>query len=100
VGQVNTAFMNSPDHRANILGDYTAMGTGAWAATGPWSGAGGSYNGVIMYTEIFIKGIDEPSYPCGANPPPGAPPYMPPSPSPSAAPSPVPTPGPSTSPKP
>jgi len=33
------------------------------------------------YNEIFIKGVDEPSYPCGANPPPGAPAYVPPSPS-------------------
>jgi membrane peptidoglycan carboxypeptidase len=40
------------------------------------------------YNEIFIKGVGEPSYPCGANPPPGAPPYVTPSPSPSAGPSP------------
>ncbi len=40
------------------------------------------------YNEIFLKGIGEPSYPCGANPPPGAPPYVPPSPSPSSSPSP------------
>jgi membrane peptidoglycan carboxypeptidase len=38
------------------------------------------------YDEIFLKGIGEPAYPCGANPPPGAPPYRPPSPSPSPAP--------------
>jgi membrane peptidoglycan carboxypeptidase len=40
------------------------------------------------YTEIFLKGVGEPSYPCGANPPPGAPPYLEPSPSPSASPDP------------
>ena len=34
VGQINTAFMNSPEHRANILGNYNQLGTGAWAATG------------------------------------------------------------------
>jgi membrane peptidoglycan carboxypeptidase len=45
------------------------------------------------YDEIFLKGIGEPTYPCGANPPPGASPY--PSPSPSslpATPSPKPSP--------
>jgi uncharacterized protein YkwD len=67
VGQVNTAFMNSPDHRANIMGNFNQMGTGAWAATGPWAGAGGSYNGVIMYTEIFVNS------PGGSAPPPPAP---------------------------
>jgi membrane peptidoglycan carboxypeptidase len=30
------------------------------------------------YNEIFLKGIGEPMYPCGANPAPGAPPYQPP----------------------
>jgi len=40
------------------------------------------------YSEIFIKGVGEPSYPCGANPPPGAAPYVAPSPTPSASPSP------------
>ncbi len=44
------------------------------------------------YNEIFLKGVGEPSYPCGANPPPGSPPYVPPSPSPSATPVPSATP--------
>jgi membrane peptidoglycan carboxypeptidase len=35
------------------------------------------------YNEIFVKGTGEPQYPCGANPPPGAPPYQPPAPGPS-----------------
>ena len=56
------------------------------------------------YNEIFIKGVGEPSYPCGANPPPGAPPYVAPSPSPSPVatprPSPSPTPAPSPTPTP
>jgi hypothetical protein len=47
------------------------------------------------YNELFIQGIGEPSYPCGANPPPGAPPYVAPSPSPSPGPSVAPAPGPS-----
>jgi membrane peptidoglycan carboxypeptidase len=42
------------------------------------------------YNEIFLKGAGEPNYPCGANPPPGAPPYHPPSPSPSPPASPSP----------
>ncbi|HEY8677367.1 MAG TPA: fibronectin type III domain-containing protein [Candidatus Dormibacteraeota bacterium] len=54
---VNTSFMNSPGHRANILGSYNQAGVGAWAAPGAWSdGSGGPYNGVIMYVEIFING--------------------------------------------
>lgn len=40
--------------------------------------------------ELFLKGVGEPSYPCGANPPPGAAPYRPPAPSPSPQPSPSP----------
>ena len=27
------------------------------------------------YNEIFLKAVGDPSYQCGANPPPGAPPY-------------------------
>jgi hypothetical protein len=40
-------------------------------------------------SEIFLKGIGEPNYPCGANPHPGQAPYVPPaapSPSPGASP--------------
>ena len=48
--------------------------------------------------EIFIKGVGEPNYPCGTNPPPGAPPYVEPSPSPSPVPSASPGPAPSPSP--
>ncbi len=46
------------------------------------------------YNEIFLRGIGEPTYQCGTNPPPGAAPYVPPSPSPSPSPqvSPSPTP--------
>jgi membrane peptidoglycan carboxypeptidase len=50
------------------------------------------------YNEIFLKGIGEPNYPCGANPPPGASPYVPPSPSPSATPTPSTSPSPSPTP--
>ncbi|HEX7264307.1 MAG TPA: transglycosylase domain-containing protein [Candidatus Dormibacteraeota bacterium] len=61
-----------------------------------------AYDGGLIssggYNEIFLKGIGEPNYQCGANPPPGAPPYQPPPPSPGpgagAAGSPSPKPGP------
>jgi membrane peptidoglycan carboxypeptidase len=48
-----------------------------------------SYDGGYIasggYNEIFLKGVGEPHYPCGANPHPGAAPYQPPAPSPSPA---------------
>ena len=48
-----------------------------------------SYDGGYVssggYTEIFLKGIGEPRYPCGANPYPGQKPYTPPPASPSPA---------------
>jgi len=51
-----------------------------------------SYDGGYVtsggYSEIFLKGTGEPTYPCGANPPPGAAPYQPPSLSPSPSPKP------------
>ena len=53
--QANTALMNSPGHRANILGGYNQVGVGVWMAPGPWSDGTRSYNGVIMYTEIFVQ---------------------------------------------
>jgi membrane peptidoglycan carboxypeptidase len=43
------------------------------------------------HDEIFLRGIGEPTYPCGANPPPGAAPYQ--------APPPIPPPSPSPQPK-
>ncbi|HSS93533.1 MAG TPA: transglycosylase domain-containing protein [Candidatus Dormibacteraeota bacterium] len=49
-----------------------------------------SYDGGYVssggYNEIFLKGVGEPTFPCGANPPPGAAPYHPPSPTPSPPP--------------
>jgi len=53
-----------------------------------------SYDGGYIsnggFNEIFLKGVGEPNYPCGANPHPGATPYVPPAPSPSATPTPSP----------
>jgi membrane peptidoglycan carboxypeptidase len=59
----------------------------------------GGHVAIGGFNEIFLKGVGEPSYPCGANPPPGAPPYVPPSPSPSPGSSPAP-PNPSPAPSP
>ena len=61
----------------------------------PYDGGNISTGG---YSEIFIKGIGEPRYPCGANPHPGQAPYAPPAPSPSPTPMPSPSPSPSASP--
>jgi membrane peptidoglycan carboxypeptidase len=48
----------------------------------------GGYVATGGYNELFLKGVGEPRYPCGANPYPGETPYAPPSPSPSASPRP------------
>ena len=48
----------------------------------------GGYISSGGFNEIFLKGIGEPNYPCGANPHPGAAPYVPPAPSPVATPTP------------
>jgi len=53
-----------------------------------------SYDGGYIasggFNEIFLKGVGEPNYPCGANPHPGATPYVPPAPSPTPSPAPSP----------
>ena len=54
----------------------------------------GGYVASGGYSEIFLKGVGEPRYPCGANPYPGEKPYVPPSPSPAPAPSSSPSPSP------
>jgi uncharacterized protein YkwD len=74
VAYINNAFMNSSEHRANILDpNYTRMGVGSTWTAGPWSGAGGSYNNVSMFTELFVQQGSPPP------PPPTAPPPAPPS---------------------
>jgi uncharacterized protein YkwD len=55
VDSANTWLMNSAPHKANILGDFNQVGVGAWAAPGPWSDGSGTYNGVMVYVEIFAK---------------------------------------------
>jgi uncharacterized protein YkwD len=65
---INGQFMNSPEHRANILDSrYTHLGVGSWAtATGTtWHYPGSaSYSNVWMYSEEFAQ--------LGSAPPPKA----------------------------
>ncbi|HEX3605999.1 MAG TPA: CAP domain-containing protein [Candidatus Dormibacteraeota bacterium] len=57
-GSLNTGFMNSPPHRANILnGNYTQMGIGSEIGDN-WrdqATSGGPYNGVWMVAEEFAR---------------------------------------------
>ena len=68
---INSAFMNSPEHRSNILdGAYTDLGTGsANSGSAAWTGGGGSYIGAWMFSEEFAQ--------IGAPPPPPPPPPPP-----------------------
>lgn len=56
---LNTMYMNSPEHRANILSaNYTEVGLGSWA-TAPgasWTGGGSPMQNVFMSTEEFSAG--------------------------------------------
>ena len=55
---INSQFMNSPEHRDNILnGNYTDMGVGsALSPSGvTWSGAGSSEQDVWMFAEEFAQ---------------------------------------------
>jgi uncharacterized protein YkwD len=94
-GVVNSQFMTSPGHRANILGNYNAVGVGAWPAAGPWTGAGGPRDNVIVFAVIFarIPGVVGPGPPrVAALPPP--PRVAAPAPPPPVAPAPPPAPPP------
>ena len=68
---INQAFMNSPEHRSNILdGSYTQMGAGSDnSGSAGWTGDGGPYVGVWMFSEEFAQ--------IGAAPPPPPPPPPP-----------------------
>ncbi|MGH7667818.1 MAG: CAP domain-containing protein [Candidatus Dormibacteria bacterium] len=102
---INVQFMDSPPHRANILGAYNQLGTGSWYTVGPWNYAGSGssgYSDVYMFAEEFaeVGGY--------APPPPPAPPSggggsggggSGPS-APTPAPTPTPTPTPTPKPKP
>ena len=78
---INSAFMNSADHRANILnGNYTDLGVGsATSGATAWTGGGGSWTNAWMFSEEFAQ--------LGSSPPPPPPP-PPPKPRPTAGPQP------------
>jgi uncharacterized protein YkwD len=83
---VNNAFMNSPDHRANILnGSYTHLGIGS-AHGASWQGN----SDVWMFAQVFTQDNSAPPPP---PPPPPAPPQptAPPSPPPRHDPPPTPS---------
>lgn len=107
-GIVNTAFMNSPDHRANILnGSYTDLGVGSFFG-GTWSGdssCGSPCSNVWMFSEEFAQLAAAPPPP--PPPPPSNPaprnspaPTEPLPPADTPAPTPVPTPVPTPTPTP
>ena len=88
---INTAFMNSPEHRANILnGNYTHMGTGSWFGAS-WSGSGQQSN-VWMFSEEFAQLSAPPPPPPPPPPPRTAPPPAPATSAPVARNEPAPTP--------
>jgi len=71
---INTAFMNSPAHRANIMGNYNQLGIGSWYTPGPWNYPGSGSSGladVYMFAEEFAL--------VGSSAPPPPPPTPPPS---------------------
>ena len=104
---INGQFMNSPDHRSNILnGNYTDLGVGS-AVSAPgvnWTGAGSpGYQNVWMFSEEFAQlhgsAPPPPPPPRSSNPPrnspgPAAPGQPPATTAPTPAPTPVPTPTP------
>jgi uncharacterized protein YkwD len=76
VSGINSAFMNSSDHRANILNpNYTDLGIGSdTSGAAAWTGGGGSYTGAWMFSEEFAQ--------LRSSPPPPPPPPPPPKPKP------------------
>jgi uncharacterized protein YkwD len=90
--EVNTAFMDSPPHRANILGAYNELGVGSWYSAGPWNypgSGGGPYTDVDMFAQEFVKVATAAPPPPAPKPPTPTP--KPPTLRPTAAPTPVPT---------
>ena len=111
---INTAFMNSADHKANILNpNYTELGIGSatTAAGQSWTGAGSSVQNVWIFAEEFAQ-VGSPATPPPTPPPTPAtstpPPASParsaatpvPTPVPTPTPTPIPTPTPTLSPTP
>src|SRR5438105_2080579 len=67
---INGQFMNSPDHRSNILnGNYTSMGAGS-AFSSNWScSCGGPYPNAWMFSEEFAQLSSSPPPPPKPRPP-------------------------------
>lgn len=108
---VNTAFMNSAPHRANILGDYNQLGVGSWYTAGPWNypdSGGGPYSDVYMFAQEFALVATAPPPPPPTPQPTPHPTASPPTPTPSggsgpsskSSPTPAPTPAATTKPTP
>lgn len=76
---INTQFMNSPEHRANILNtSYTHIGVGTDFDTGSWSGGGASISNVWMFSEEFAQLASSPPPPPPSTPRPTPRPAPPP----------------------
>lgn len=69
---INNAFMNSSEHRSNILnGAYNQLGIGSDnSGSAAWTGGGGSYTNVWMFTELFAQVASAPPPPPPPPPPP------------------------------
>jgi len=55
---VNTQFMDSAPHRANILGAYDELGVGSWYTSGSWNypgSGGGPWTDVYMFAQEFAQ---------------------------------------------
>lgn len=55
---VNEQFMDSPPHRANILGAYDELGVGSWYTSGSWNypgSGGGPWTDVYMFAQEFAQ---------------------------------------------
>jgi len=53
---INTSFMNSTEHRDNILNtSYTHVGMGSDFTSGSWSGGGSTLSNVFMFSEEFAQ---------------------------------------------
>lgn len=87
---INTAFMNSSEHRANILNSaFRQIGIGAAGGTSADTCCGGSSE--VMYTEDFIQPTSSQPPPPPPSPKPKPPPPPPPPPPPTYVPQPQPT---------
>ena len=92
---INTQFMESPDHRANILNPkYTALGIGSAYAASGWTGGGsGAVSDVWMFAEEFAQLPSSGPAPTHSSAPSSTAPSTP-APTPTPTPTPVPTPTP------